>query len=28
VPPDMTALTDGEGISPTLAKELRELGAW
>jgi len=28
VPPDMAALTDGDGLSPTLAKELRELGAW
>ena len=28
VPADMPTGGEGEGISPTLAKELRELGAW
>jgi hypothetical protein len=28
VPADMLPREGGEGMSPTLAKELRELGAW
>ena len=28
VPADMPTGAEGEGISPTLAKELREIGAW